>query len=110
MNFDINKFVEKYTKTEFILLFIFIFFILSILLAFVKFFSQWPILILISFILAFIIFNHFSKNPDPIYIESKNMYKDLYTNNMTNKVGEKVKDLLNNSILLNNDNNGLNYS
>lgn len=110
MSFDINKFVEKYTKTEFILLFIFIFFILSILLAFVKFFSQWPILILISFILAFIIFNHFSKNPDPIYIESKNMYKDLYTNNMTNKVGEKVKDLLNNSILLNNDNNGLNYS
>lgn len=110
MSFDINKFVEKYTKTEFILLFIFIFFILSILLAFVKFFSQWPILILISFILAFIIYNHFSKNPDPIYIESKNMYKDLYTNNMTNKVGEKVKDLLNNSILLNNDNNGLNYS
>ncbi len=110
MSFDINKFVEKYTKTEFILLFIFIFFILSILLAFVKFFSQWPILILISFILAFIIYNHFSKNPDPIYIESKNMYQDLYTNNMTNKVGEKVKDLLNNSILLNNDNNGLNYS
>ncbi len=106
MSFDINKFVEKYTKTEFILLFIFIFFILSILLAFVKFFSQWPILILISFILAFIIYNHFSKNPDPIYIESKNMYKDLYTN----KVGEKVKDLLNNSILLNNDDNGLNYS
>ncbi len=106
MSFDINKFVEKYTKTEFILLFIFIFFILSILLAFVKFFSQWPILILISFILAFIIYNHFSKNPDPIYIESKNMYKDLYTN----KVNKKVKDLLNNSILLNNDDNGLNYS
>ncbi len=106
MSFDINKFVEKYTKTEFILLFIFIFFILSVILAFVKFFSQWPILLLISFILAFIIYNHFSKNPDPIYIESKNMYSDLYTNN----VKEKVKNLLNNSILLNNDQDGINYS
>lgn len=102
MKFDINQFVEKYSKTEFILLFIFIFFILSIILAFVKFFSQWPILLLISFILAFIIYNHFSKNPDPIYIESKDFY--------TNKVGKKVTDLLNNSILLNNDENGLNYS
>lgn len=97
MTFDINKFVEKYSKSEFILLFIFIFFILSIILAFVKFFSQWPILIIISFILAFVIYNHFSKNPDPIYIETKNMYSDLYNS-------DKVKNLLNNSILLNNNN------
>lgn len=101
-NFDINKFVEKYSKTEFILLFIFIFFILSILLAFVKFFSQWPILLLISFILAFVIYNHFSKNPDPIYIESKNMYEDLYNKS-------DVKSLLRNSILHNQDNQ-INYS
>ncbi len=101
MKFDINQFVEKYSKTEFILLFIFIFFILSIVLAFVKFFSQWPILLFISFILAFVIYNHFSKNPDPIYTESKNMYSELYTSN----VKDKVKDLLNNSILLNNSNN-----
>jgi hypothetical protein len=97
MDFDINKFVEKYSKSEFILLFIFIFFILSIILAFVKFFSQWPILIIISFILAFVIYNHFSKNPDPIYIETKNIYSDLYNS-------DKVKNLLNNSILLNNNN------
>jgi hypothetical protein len=102
-NFDINKFVEKYSKTEFILLFIFTFFILSVLLAFVKFFSQWPILILISFILAFIIYNHFSKNPDPIYIESKSMYNEFYNS-------DKIKNILNNSILLNNDKDGLNYS
>ncbi len=102
-NFDINKFVEKYSKTEFILLFIFTFFILSVLLAFVKFFSQWPILILISFILAFIIYNHFSKNPDPIYVESKSMYNEFYNS-------DKIKNILNNSILLNNDKDGLNYS
>ncbi len=100
--FNINNFVEKYSKTEFILLFIFIFFILSIILAFVKFFSQWPILLLISFILAFIIYNHFSKNPDPIYTESKNMYEDLYNKS-------DVKSLLQNSILLNQDNQ-INYS
>jgi hypothetical protein len=110
MKFDINQFVQKYSKTEFILLFIFIFFILSIILAFVKFFSQWPILLLISFILAFVIYNHFSKNPDPIYIESKDFYTDLYTNNMTNKVGDKVKDLLKNSILLNGNSNNVEYS
>jgi hypothetical protein len=106
MKFDINQFVEKYSKTEFILLFIFIFFILSIILAFVKFFSQWPILLFISFILAFIIYNHFSKNPDPIYVESKNMYSDLYSNNVKNK----VKDLLNNSILVNGNSNHVEYS
>ena len=106
MKFNINQFVEKYSKTEFILLFIFIFFILSIILAFVKFFSQWPILIFISFILAFTIYNHFSKNPDPIYIESKNMYSDFYKSD----VGNKVKDLLNNSILLNNNSNNVEYS
>lgn len=103
MKFDINQFVKKYSKTEFILLFIFIFFILSVILAFVKFFSQWPILLLISFILAFGIYNHFSKNPDPIYIESKNMYSDLYTNNV-------IKDLLNNSILLNGNSNNVENS
>ena len=96
-----NQFVEKYSKTEFILLFIFIFFILSIILSFVKFFSQWPILLIISFILAFGIYNNFSKNPDPIYVESKSIYNDFYTK----KVGEKVKDLLNNSILLNGNTN-----
>ncbi len=106
MKFDINQFVEKYSKTEFILLFIFIFFILSIILAFVKFFSQWPILLLISFILAFVIYNHFSKNPDPIYIQSKNMYSDLYKT----EVGNKVKDLLNNSILVNGNSNDVDYS
>ncbi len=106
MKFDINQFVEKYSKTEFILLFIFIFFILSVILAFVKFFSQWPILLLISFILAFIIYNHFSKNPDPIYTESKNMYSEMYST----KIGDKVKDLLNNSILLNGNSNNVENS
>lgn len=103
MKFDINQFVEKYSKTEFILLFIFIFFMLSVILAFVKFFSQWPILLLISFILAFVIYNHFSKNPDPIYTESKNMYSELYNS-------DKVKDLLNNSILLNGNSNNVENS
>ena len=103
MKFDINQFVEKYSKSEFILLFIFIFFMLSVILAFVKFFSQWPILILISFILAFVIYNHFSRNPDPIYVESKNMYSELYNS-------DKVKDLLNNSILLNGNSNNVENS
>jgi hypothetical protein len=103
MKFDINQFVEKYTKTEFILLFIFIFFILSIVMAFVKFFSQWPILIIISFIVSFILYNHFSKNPDPIYTETKNIYTDLYEKNST------ISSLLTNSILLNNNNN-VNYN
>lgn len=96
-SFNINQFVEKYSKTEFILLFLFIFFIISVLLAFVKFVSQWPILIIISFLIAFVIYNHFSKNPDPIYTESKGMYDEFYNT-------PKVQSILKNSILLNNNN------
>ena len=96
-SFDINSFVEKYSKTDFVLLFLFIFFLLSILLAFVKFFSQWPILLIISFLVTFVIYNHFSKNPDPIYVESKEMYDEFYQS-------PHVQNILKNSILLNNDN------
>ncbi len=96
-SFDIHSFVEKYSKTEFVLLFLFIFFLLSILLAFVKFVSQWPVLLIISFLVAFVIYNHFSKNPDPIYVESKGMYDEFYQS-------PKVQSILKNSILLNNDN------
>ena len=96
--FNINDFIEKYSKREFLLLFLFIFFILSILLAFVKFVSQWPVLIIISFIISFVIYNQFSKNPDPMYVQSKNMYDDFYQN-------PNVQSILKNSILLNNENN-----
>ncbi len=96
-SFNINHFVEKYSKTDFLLLFLFIFFILTVLLAFVKFVSQWPVLIIISFLISFIIYNHFSKDPDPVYVESKNMYKEIYQM-------PKIQSLLQNSILVNNSN------
>lgn len=106
MSFDLNEFVKKYSNTEFILLFIFIFFVLTVILAFVKFVSQWPVLILISFLISFLIYNHFSKNPDPLYNQTKDIMN--YT---LQKGSEEISkyDLLNNSILFNNDNQ-INYS
>lgn len=96
-NVPLNQFVQTYTKTEFLLLFVMIFFLLSILFAFVKFFSQWPILLIIAFILSFIIYNYYSKNPDPIYTESTNIYSQMYNH-------PKVQSLLQNSLLMKNDN------
>jgi uncharacterized membrane protein len=101
MEFDLNRFVKRYNNREFLLLFIFIFFVLSILLAFVKFVSQWPVLIIISFVVAFIIYNHFSESPDPNYVETQKIYQ-----NMVEKSDPKngIQTILKNSILLNNDN------
>jgi type II secretory pathway component PulF len=94
---DINTFVEKYTKTDFLLLVFVLFLILSILFAFVKFFSQWPILLILSFIIAFVIYNRYSKTPDPIYTETQQLYSQWYSH-------PKVQTLLQNSILMKNDN------
>ncbi len=94
---DINSFVEKYTKTNFLLLLFAIFIALSILFAFVKFFSQWPILLILSFIIAFMIYNKYSKNPDPIYTESQQLYSQWYSH-------PKVQTILQNSLLMKNDN------
>lgn len=104
MEFDLNRFVKRYNNREFILLFIFIFFVLSILLTFVKFISQWPVLILFSFVVAFIIYNHFSESPDPTYVETKKIYKDMAQKSAANGSMDSIQTILKNSILMNNDN------
>ncbi len=104
MEFDLNRFVKRYNNREFLLLFIFIFFVLSILLAFVKFISQWPVLILFSFVVAFIIYNHFSDSPDPNYVETQKIYKDMMVKSAASGSSEGIQSILKNSILLNNDN------
>ena len=98
--FDLNQFVKRYNNREFLLLFVFIFFVLSILLAFVKFISQWPILIIFSFVVAFIIYNHFSESPDPTYTETQKIYKDM----IDKSPGYMTDSILKSSILVNNDN------
>lgn len=103
MDFDLNNFVKRYNNREFILLFIFIFFVLSILLAFVKFISQWPILIIFSFIVAFIIYNHFSPTPDPNYVETQKIYQDMLVKGSQAK-SKDLNAIFKESILYNNDN------
>ena len=102
--FDLNQFVKRYNNREFLLLFLFIFFVLSILLAFVKFISQWPILIIFSFIVAFIIYNHFSESPDPTYTDSQKIYKDMIEKSPGYMSNAKIDSIFKSSILLNNDN------
>ncbi len=100
---DINRFVEKYTKTDFLLLVFALFLLLSILFAFVKFFSQWPILLILSFMIAFVIYNRYSKTPDPIYTETEQLYSQFYSH-------PKVQSLLQNSLLMKSDNQYQEYS
>lgn len=80
---DLNYLVKMYSNTEFILLFVFIFFILSIVVSFVKFVSQWPVLVILSLVMAFFIYNAFSsqKDQDPYYQNSKTYLDNMIVEN-----------------------------
>jgi c-di-AMP phosphodiesterase-like protein len=87
--FDLNHWVKRYSNTEFILLFLFVFFVLSVIVSFVKFASQWPVLVVVSFVVAFVIYNAFSgaKEQDPYYRDSK-----AYVENVWEEKIDKLKE------------------
>lgn len=89
MQIDINHWVKRYSNTEFFLLFFFVFFVLSVIVSFVKFVSQWPVLVIVSLVVAFVIYNAFSgaKDQDPYYRNSK-----AYVENVWEEKMDKLKE------------------
>jgi hypothetical protein len=64
MDFDLNQFIKKYSNKNFIILYFIVFIVLFVLFSFIKFFSQLPILIIITFIISSLIFNKVKKNTE----------------------------------------------
>ncbi len=62
MDFDLNTFIKNYSNKNFLILYIIVFVVLFILFLFIKFFSQLPILIIITFFISSVIYNKVKKN------------------------------------------------
>ena len=57
---DYQKIKDLYINKKFITIYIIIFIVLFIFCTFIKFLGQWPILLIISFIIAYYIVNKFN--------------------------------------------------
>lgn len=60
LNMDSNEFQKRYVHKNFIVLFVMVFIFLSVFCSFIKFFSQWPVLIIVTFLICVFLQNRYN--------------------------------------------------